>query len=413
MNPILMQKYADFAVKVGVNVQPGQNLIIQCPVDGAAFARACAKAGFEAGAKRVDVRYNDEQVSRLQMEHTKEEVLCDVKPWLLRSYLDYAEDEGSVCILNIVARDPEIYKGLDGAKIQKAMLAQRGALKPWQEYTMNSLVQWCIVAMPTVAWAKKVFPGVSDEEAVEKLWAAIFEVCRVTEDKDVVEEWTAHVERTAARRDRMNELNLQSVRLQSANGTDLTIGLAEDAIWQGANEMAHNIQVPFIANIPTEEVFCAPHKDKVDGVVKSTRPYVYNGEIIENFTVVFEKGKVISHTAEKGEELLGKLLDSDEGSRRIGEIALVPASSPIRKSGVLFYNTLFDENAACHIAFGRGYPTNIKGGTEMTTEQLLEKGLNDSAIHEDVMVGSEDMTITGITKNGETVVLFEQGEWAF
>ena len=160
-------------------------------------------------------------------------------------------------------------------------------------------------------------------------------------------------------------------------------------------------------------MFCAPHKDKVDGVVKSTRPYVYNGEIIENFTVEFRGGKVVSYTAEKGQELLGKLLDSDEGSRGIGEIALVPASSPIRQSGLLFYNTLFDENAACHIAFGRGYPTNIKGGTGMTTAQLLEKGLNDSAIHEDVMVGSPDMTITGLTRSGETVEIFRHGEWAF
>ncbi len=413
MNPILMQKYAEFAVKVGVNVQPGQNFIIQCPVDGAEFARACAKAGYEAGAKRVEVRYNDEKVSRLQMEHTKEEVLCDVKPWQLRSYLDYAEDEGSVCILNIIARDPEIYKGLDGEKIQKANLAQRKALKEWQEYTMNSLIQWCIVAIPTVAWATKVFPNVPEDEAVEKLWAAIFQVCRVNEKTDVVQEWKTHTARTAARRDRMNELDLVSIHLKGENGTDLTVGLADDAVWEGANEMAHKTKVPFIANIPTEEVFCAPHKDKVNGIAKSTRPYVYNGEIIENFTVVFENGKVISHTAEKGEDLLGKLLDSDDGSRRIGEIALVPASSPIRTSGVLFYNTLFDENAACHIAFGRGYPTNIKGGTEMNTEQLLEKGLNNSAIHEDVMIGSQDMTITGTTRNGETVLLFEHGEWAF
>ncbi len=413
MNKQLMQKYADFAVKVGVNVQPGQNFIIQCPVEGAEFARACAKAGFEAGAKRVEVRYSDEQVSRLQMEHTSLETLCDVKPWQLRSYLDYAEEEGSVCILNIHAADPEIYKGLDGGKIQQAALARRAALKAWQEYTMNSLIQWCIVAIPTEAWAQKIFPGCSGEEAVEKLWQAIFQVCRVTEDTDPVEAWREHVAKMAARRDRMNQLDLVSLHLVGENGTDLTIGLAEDAVWEGASEAAHNNGVEFIANIPTEEVFCAPHKDKVEGVVKSTRPYVYNGEIIENFTVEFRGGKVVSYTAEKGEELLGKLLDSDEGSRGIGEIALVPASSPIRQSGLLFYNTLFDENAACHIAFGRGYPTNIKGGTGMTTAQLLEKGLNDSAIHEDVMVGSPDMTITGLTRSGETVEIFRHGEWAF
>ena len=269
------------------------------------------------------------------------------------------------------------------------------------------------MAIPTEAWAQKIFPGCSGEEAVEKLWQAIFQVCRVTEDTDPVEAWREHVAKMAARRDRMNQLDLVSLHLVGENGTDLTIGLAEDAVWEGASEAAHNNGVEFIANIPTEEVFCAPHKDKVEGVVKSTRPYVYNGEIIENFTVEFRGGKVVSYTAEKGQELLGKLLDSDEGSRGIGEIALVPASSPIRQSGLLFYNTLFDENAACHIAFGRGYPTNIKGGTGMTTAQLLEKGLNDSAIHEDVMVGSPDMTITGLTRSGETVEIFRHGEWAF
>ena len=251
MNKQLMQKYADFAVKVGVNVQPGQNFIIQCPVEGAEFARACAKAGFEAGAKRVEVRYSDEQVSRLQMEHTSLETLCDVKPWQLRSYLDYAEEEGSVCILNIHAADPEIYKGLDGGKIQQAALARRAALKAWQEYTMNSLIQWCIVAIPTEAWAQKIFPGCSGEEAVEKLWQAIFQVCRVTEDTDPVEAWREHVAKMAARRDRMNQLDLVSLHLVGENGTDLTIGLAEDAVWEGASEAAHNNGVEFIANIPT------------------------------------------------------------------------------------------------------------------------------------------------------------------
>ncbi|HIX12200.1 MAG TPA: aminopeptidase [Candidatus Anaerofilum faecale] len=408
-----MQQYADFIVRVGVNVRPGQNFLIHCPVEGAEMARACARAGYAAGAKRVIVRYGDEQIDRITMEHCAEEVLCDIKPHQLRSYLDYAEDEGGVCTLSISSRDPEIYKGLDGEKIQKANLASRAALQPWREYTMASRIQWCIAAIPTVGWARKVFPGLPDDEAVEKLWDAIFDVCRVKAGGDVVAEWQRHVERTAARRDQMNQLDLVSVHLEGENGTDLVIGLADDSTWEGASEYTQGTHIPFIANIPTEEVFTAPHKDRVDGVVKSTRPYVYNGELIEDFTVWFEKGRVVKYEARRGEELLGKLLDSDEGARSIGEIALVPASSPIRRSGVLFYNTLFDENAACHIAFGRGYPTNIRGGADMTTAQLLEKGLNDSAIHEDVMVGSEKMNITGLTRSGETVQIFRDGEWAF
>lgn len=408
-----MQQYADFVVRVGVNVRPGQNFIIHCPVEGAEMARACARAGYAAGAKRVIVRYGDEQIDRLTMEHCSEDALCDIKPHQLRSYLDYAEDEGSVCTLSISSRNPEIYKGLDGEKIQKASLASRTAMQPWREYTIASRVQWCIAAIPTVGWARKVFPGVPDDEAVEKLWNAIFDVCRVKAGGDVVAEWQQHVERTAARRDQMNRLDLASVHLMGENGTDLVIGLADDSTWEGASEYTQGTHIPFIANIPTEEVYTAPHKDRVDGVVKSTRPYVYNGELIEDFTVWFEKGRVVKYEARRGEELLGKLLDSDEGARSIGEIALVPASSPIRQSGVLFYNTLFDENAACHIAFGSGYPTTIRGGADMTTAQLLEKGLNDSAIHEDVMVGSGRMNITGLTRSGETVQIFKDGEWAF
>lgn len=275
---------------------------------------------------------------------------------------------------------------------------------------MKDRVQWCVVAIPTPSWATTVFPGLSEEEAQEKLWSTIFDVCRVT-GGDPVGEWKKHVAKTVACRDKLNAMQLESVRLQSANGTDLTVGLAEGHTWEGANSKAENGAV-FIANVPTEEVFTAPHRERVNGVVKGTKPYVYNGQLIEGFSVTFKDGVVVEHSAEKNAELLGQLLDSDEGARHIGEIALVPASSPINRSGVLFYSTLFDENAACHIAFGAGYPTTVKGGAAMTTEELLAHGVNDSAIHEDVMVGSEDMTITGLTKSGETVVIFKDGEWA-
>ena len=249
------------------------------------------------------------------------------------------------------------------------------------------------------------------DEAMEKLWALIFEVCRVTTG-DPVSAWKEHVAKTKARRDQLNAWQLDSVHMTSANGTDLTVGLAEDATWEGASSVGEN-GVEFIANVPTEEVFTAPHRDRVDGVVYGTRPYVYNGQLIDGWHVTFRDGKVVEHGAEKNADLLGELLSTDENACRIGEFALVPASSPIRKSGVLFYNTLFDENAACHIAFGAGYPTNIAGGRGMTRAQLLEKGLNDSAIHEDVMVGAADSRVTGLRKNGETVEIFQDGEWAF
>lgn len=410
MNQELLNKYAAFTVQVGVNVQKGQTLIIRCPVEGAYFGRACMEAAYKAGARDVVIRWEDEKAARIRMELGEEEALSETKPYELRSYLDYAESEGGCCLLAIHASDPEIFKGLDTAKINRVSLAKQEAMKSWREYTMKDRVQWCVVAIPTPAWAASVFPGLDEDEAQEKLWSAIFDVCRVT-GGDPVSAWKEHVAKTSACRDKLNELQLKSIHMTSANGTDLTVGLAEGHTWEGACSKAENGAV-FIANVPTEEVFTAPHRERVNGVVKGTKPYVYNGQLIEGFSVTFKDGVVVDYSAEKNAELLGQLLDSDEGARRIGEIALVPASSPINRSGLLFYNTLFDENAACHIAFGAGYPTTVKGGAAMTTEELLACGVNDSAIHEDVMVGAEDMTITGLTKSGETVTIFENGEWA-
>ena len=410
MNQELLNKYAAFTVQVGVNVQKGQTLIIRCPVEGAYFGRACMEAAYKAGARDVVIRWEDEKAARIRMELGEEEALSETKPYELRSYLDYAESEGGCCLLAIHASDPEIFKGLDTAKINRVSLTKQEAMKSWREYTMKDRVQWCVVAIPTPAWAASVFPGMPEDEAQEKLWSAIFDVCRVT-GGDPVSAWKEHVAKTSACRDKLNELQLESIHMTSANGTDLTVGLAEGHTWEGACSKAENGAV-FIANVPTEEVFTAPHRERVNGVVKGTKPYVYNGQLIEGFSVTFKDGVVVDYSAEKNAELLGQLLDSDEGARRIGEIALVPASSPINRSGLLFYNTLFDENAACHIAFGAGYPTTVKGGAAMTTEELLACGVNDSAIHEDVMVGAEDMTITGLTKSGETVTIFENGEWA-
>ena len=411
MNQHYLQLYADFIVKVGVNVQPRQNFIIRCPVTMPEFGHACVKAGYEAGAKNCIVRWEDDKLSRLHYEYAKEEDLAAMKPYELRSYLDYAEDPDGCCTLAIHAADPEALAGLDAGKLNRVNLARRTFMKPWQAYTMNDRVQWCVAAVPAPGWAAKVFPDLPLEEAIEKLWALIFDVCRVSTG-DPVTAWKEHVARTKARRDRMNELNLDRIRMTSANGTDLTVGLAEQAVWESAGSKNEK-GVPFLPNIPTEEVFTAPHKDKVDGIVYGTKPYVFNGQLIKNFHVTFKDGKVVEHGADEGADLLGQLLDTDEGARHIGEVALVPASSPINRSGVLFYNTLFDENAACHIAFGAGYPTNIKGGSKMNRTELLAKGLNDSAIHEDVMIGAPDTNVIGTTRDGKEVTIFTNGEWAF
>ncbi|MDD3428794.1 MAG: aminopeptidase [Oscillospiraceae bacterium] len=407
----LLKKYAEFAVEIGVNPQKNQTLIINCDVMNADFARACAEVAYAKGAREVVVHYGDENLSRIKMDRTALDVLTDVKPYIERSYLDYAESEGGACVLHIISPNPEIYKGLDGTKVDKAGIARRSALKNWRSYTMNDRVQWCIVAVPSAPWASKIFPGFTEQEAVEKLWKTIFDVCRVT-NGDPVGEWKEHIAKMCKWRDHLNSLHLDRIHMQSGNGTDLVIGLADDHVWEGAQ--SHTPEgYRFIANIPTEEVFTAPHKDRVNGVVKGTKPYVYNGSLIENFSVTFKDGKVTEYSATSGQELLGMLLDTDEGARHIGEIALVPVSSPINKANVLFYNTLFDENAACHIAFGAGYPGTVKGGTSMSKEQLLEKGVNDSVVHEDVMVGAADTQITGYTKDGQAVEIFKNGQWAF
>ena len=405
----LLKKYADFIVRVGVNPQPGQTLIINCPLEGAPLARLCVRSAYEAGARDVQVNWSDDAVARARMELGSEEALTDLKPWQLRRYLDYAESEGGVCVLHLIADDPELYAGIDGNKISRVNAARRAFMEEWQEYTMNDRVQWSIAALPSVPWAKKVFPELDADAAMEALWKLIFDVCRVT-GGDPVNEWQAHMERLSTLRDKMNALDLESVHFESSNGTDLTVGLADQAVWESAASKSEK-GVVFLPNIPTEEVFTAPHKDRVEGIVYRTKPYVFNGQLIKNFRVTFEKGRVVDYHAEQGQVLLGRLLDGDEGSRSIGEVALVPASSPINRSGKLFYNTLFDENAACHIAFGDSYPGTTVGGTGLSKEELTARGMNHSSLHEDVMIGAEDSRITGKCRDGRTVPLFENGVW--
>ena len=407
----MLNSYAQFAVKVGVNVQKGQTLIINAPIDGAAFARLCAQAAFEAGARDVVVHYGDEKLSRIKMQQADVEALEDVKPWVQNAYLEYIKAQGGACLLSISSRDPEIYKGIDPKKIERANSARMAAMQEYRTYTMADKIQWCVVAIPSESWAKKVFAQCGEEEAVQKLWNAIFDATRVSGGNPVAE-WREHIEKLSKRRNRLNELALDRLHLKSANGTDVVIGLAEQAQFEGANSLTPQ-GYSFIANIPTEEVFTAPHKNRVDGIVYGTKPYVYNGNLIENFWVRFEGGKVVEHGAEKGAELFKLLLETDEGASRIGEIALVSNSSPINKTGILFYNTLFDENAACHIAFGAGYPTTVKGGGDMTREQLADMGVNYSIIHDDVMIGSADMAVTGYNKAGDAFEIFKNGEWAF
>ena len=405
-----LRKYARFAVRVGSNVQPGQALIITAPVTAAAFTRLCVEEGYAAGAREVVVHYKDEQVNRMRMQYAAEAVLEEAKPWIQDSYTSYMKQPGGACLLAVISDDPEIYKGIDPARIDRAARARALAMTEYYEYVMNSRVQWSIVAIPSPAWSASVFPGKAPAEAEESLWQAIFTVCRIDEN-DPVENWKAPLHTMHSRADWLNGLQLDALHITSGNGTDVTIGLPKNHIWAGGSERTPD-GVEFLANIPTEEVFTAPDRLRVEGTVHGTKPYVYHGSLIEDFVVTFHEGRVAEHHAARGEDLLGLLLSADENAARIGEIALVPATSPINRSGLLFYNTLFDENAACHIAFGKAYPTCVEGGDAMDDAQKMAAGLNVSNIHEDVMIGAEDTCIDGITADGRIVPVFRGGVWA-
>lgn len=409
MDNITVKKYANFVVRCGVNVQKGQTMLIQSPVETAWFARLCAEEAYAAGAREVAVHYGDEKLDRINIEFADVKALETVRPWVLASRMEYYENDQNLCRLAIYAEDPEIFKGLDLDRVDRAANARGKALKPWMELSMANRMQWCVVSVPTQAWAQKVFPGQPDA-ATEKLWQAICKVTRMDADNPA-NAWSAHAEASKRREERLNGMNLAALRFTDENGTDLMVGLVDGYRFDGiTNNRVDGL--PFFANIPSEELFTAPHREKVNGVVKSSLPYVYNGNLIEGITAHFEDGVAVDVCAEKGDTLLRQMMSADEGARRLGEIALVPASSLVRKSGVLFYNGLYDENAACHMAFGAGYPTNVRGSAQLSRAQLTAKGLNDSLIHEDIMIGTEKMDVTGILCGGGEVAVFRDGEWA-
>lgn len=406
---VLLDKYADLCVRVGINIQKDQPLVITAPVEGAEFVRLLAKHAYEAGAKEVHVNWNDDELTRMKFEYAPMEVFENFPKWYADGMEDYAEKGAG--FISISARDPYLLKGIDSKKIAANNKASSIGLKKFREYTMNDLNSWCVISIATKKWAKRVFPDVSDEEAVEKLWDAIFKALRVYEE-DPVEAWKKHLKNIEDKVNFLNEKNFKKLYYKSSNGTDLEVELPEGHIWAGGGGK-NSKGVYFVANMPTEEVFTLPHKYGVNGVVYSSKPLNYGGNLINNFSLTFKDGKVVDFTAEEGYDVLKDLLDLDEGAKRLGEVALVPYDSPISNSNIIFYNTLFDENASCHFALGKAYPTNLKGGPDMKEEELDKAGVNDSLTHVDFMVGTEDLSIIGETRDGEKVQVFENGNWAF
>lgn len=406
-----LENFARLAVEFGVNVKEGEDVLITSPVENPELARLIAKASYEKGARKVSIDWKDDTLTRLTYEYQDQETLNEVPDWAIEK-LEYQIADKKSNRISIYAEDPDLLNGLDQAKIAEAVRETSKKTKKFVAYTMNDILSWLVISVPTKKWAAKVFPDLSEDEAYDKLWETILDVSRVADTwEETKSNWENHISTLNEKADYLNSHQFDKVRYQSSNGTDLYVGLPKDHIWMSAdskNEKGDS----FIPNMPTEEVFTAPKYDAVDGRLVATKPLVYNGVIINNFEFTFENGKVVDFKAEEGYDTLAQMLESDEGSKYLGEIALVPYDSPISNSNILFFNTLFDENASCHFALGKAYPTCIKGGAELEESDLNERGINDSLIHEDFMVGDADLKITGY-KNNEEFSIFENGNWAF
>ncbi len=408
--PEYQEKYVKLAVEVGAAVQKGQKLLIRSQVESAYFARMAMEAAYKAGAKEVIVQWIDDACSRLTYLNADETVFDTYPVWSKHLQNDLSAE--GCAFLSISGSDPEALKGVDFSRVVRFNKSAEDAIKPFRDRTMSNEIQWSVVAIPTAAWAKKVFPDeLSVDDSIRKLWDAIFAASRIDEN-DPVENWKEHTARIHKNVKILNDYNFKFLKYTSSNGTDLQIELPENHIWAGGGDISKSGQ-EFLPNIPTEEIFTAPKFDAVNGIVYGTKPLVYSGNVIEDFSVTFENGKVVKFSAKKNEDVLAKILSSTENMDFLGEVALVPFHSPISDMNILFYNTLYDENASCHLAFGRAYPDCIKDGAKLSDEEKKKAGLNLCADHHDFMVGSRDMKIVGTTHDGREVVVFEDGDFAF
>jgi aminopeptidase len=402
----MLTKYADVTVKIGLNLRQGQCLSIRAILEDAPFVRKVVESAYQAGARYVDVLWDDERVERIFFEYASPDNIELVPDWLLPRFEEYAKRGDAR--LSVYSSDPDLLEGISPdllARHRKAV-AQK-IFEPLRKYQDAS--NWCVVSTATPAWAKKLFPDLPVEKAQEKLWEAIFNACRI-DVPDPIAAWEDHTDKLIKYKDYLNAKRFSGLHYRGP-GTDLTIGLPEGHLWTGARESFTN-GISSTVNIPTEEVFTAPHKDKADGYVQASRP-LNLGREIQDFSITFENGRAVNIKAKKGEEDLRKLIETDENAGRLGEVALVPNSSPISQRGHLFYNILFDENAASHIAFGNAYRSSIEGGTEMSQEEFAARGGNKSLIHVDFMVGSGELDVDGIRDDGTHEPVMRAGEWAF
>ncbi len=408
MKKTILRKYAKLAVRKGVNLKKGQGCAIYAQVEQHEFAEMVAEEAYRAGAKWVQVFWQDQAVRKLDLRHQTVTQLSRVEEWEKVQQQMFVDQLPAR--IHISSEDPDGLKGVSVPKMQKAQAARSTVLRPYRK-AIDNKHQWTIIAVPSKKWAKKVFPGVRASVAEEKLWEAILQTVRVTPDNDPEAAWDQHNATLQEKSGKLNALDLDYLHYTAPNGTDFKCWLIPGAKWEGGG--ATILDGTFYnPNMPTEEVFTSPLKGKCEGTLVSTMPLSYQGNLIDQFSITFENGRAVSCKARQGQELLEKMLHMDEGASMLGELALVPHDSPVSNTGILFYNTLFDENAACHVALGFGFPECVEGFESMTDQELQEKGVNDSIIHVDFMIGSKDLDITGYTRDGKAVQIFKNGNWA-
>ncbi len=408
MTKTRLKKYANLIARCGVNVKKGQEVYIQAELDQPEFVQMVVDECYRAGAKKVTVDFSYEPLTRSHVKYCKEDVLGELDPWQIEKWEHMARI--IPCRIYLISEDPDALEGIDQEKYARTMAKRSKIIKPIRA-KMENKYQWCIAAVPGKKWAKKIFPNERPAKAMELLWEAILSTSRV--DDDPIKAWEEHNRDLLSRCEYLNSLGIRRLVYKAGNGTDLTVGLIPEATFQGGGENALGSGIYFNPNIPSEEVFTSPMKGEAEGIVYSSRPLAYNGTLIDGFWIKFENGRAVDCGAKTNENVLKELIKMDDGAAYLGECALVPYSSPIRESGLLFYNTLFDENAACHLALGRGFTNLLRGYEHMTEEECRRMGINDSIVHEDFMIGTADMSIKGILEDGTEVKIFDGGEWAF
>ena len=404
----ILTKYVDLALNIGINLQKEQILVIMSPVETADFTRLLVEKAYKLGASEVIVHWSDDFCKKMTFTYSKKEIFEEMPAWQVDSLMYYANK--GAAFLSIAASDPELLAGIDSEKIGAYQKTRGQALKPYYDKIMVNELQWNIISVPTLSWAKKVFPNVSDNESIDMLWNAILKSTKA-DTVDPIKTWKNHLNILKEKMDYLNNKQFEKVVITNSLGTNLTVKLPKNHIWASGKDVTQS-GIEFVANIPTEEVFSMPHKYGVNGIVYASKPLNYGGTLIEDFAITFKDGKIIDFTAKSGYEALKNLISIDEGAKYLGEIALVPYDSPISNLEILFYNTLFDENASCHLAIGQAYSSCIQGGDKLTPEEMEKVGMNDSLTHVDFMFGTSDLSIVGYEENGNSENIFINGNWA-